>query len=182
MYAFIILGCAIWGFAHYFRMGLDYTYNPSIGSYIKISIVSLGISLISALVGFCISVLIGIFGSMVATAVAETEEVKSYEKPIYSLQDSMGVNGKFYLGRGTIESELRYYFLVEEERGEKITSASADVTYIRRDGEKYVECYEIQFKSDFLRENFVNFGESYYYILHVPQDTIEIDNYQIDLQ
>lgn len=121
-------------------------------------------------------------GSMVATEVATTTEEKYFEKPIYSLQDNMATKSRFTIGRGYIDSSLRYYFLANTKYGYKVESVNSENAYLMADGENKIEFYNLKFENKVVNYLFDNLSQkSTFYVLHIPKDTIEI-NYNIDLQ
>lgn len=121
-------------------------------------------------------------GSIVATEVATTTEEKYFEKPIYSLQDNMATNSRFTIGRGYIDSSLRYYFLANTKYGYKVECVNSDNAYLVTDGESKIEFYNSKFENKIIDYLFDNLSQkSTFYVLHIPKDTIEI-NYNIDLQ
>lgn len=139
--------------------------------------------------GFATAILSGLIcfvffalGSVIATEVATTTEVKYFEKPIYSLQDNMGTNARFTIGRGYVDSTLRYYFLANTKYGYKVESVNSNEAYLLLDGQNKIEFYNLRFENKIVEYLFDNCSEkSTFYVLHIPKDTIE-KNYNIDLQ
>ena len=137
------------------------------------------------LFGFIGIVLVFVFwfgGSIIASSVAKVTDIRYFEKPIYSLQDNMATEGRFAIGRGHVDTNLRYYFLASTKYGYKVEYVDSNSAYLQKDGEQKIEFYEKRFENDIL-DYFFDYPEvdKYFYILHIPQDAIEMD-YSIDLK
>ena len=61
-----------------------------------------------------------------------TEDVP-YE--IYSINDNIGVDGRFHLGTGRIESKDYYYFYIKTDKGLKVEKLDATNAYIQETDE-----------------------------------------------
>lgn len=100
--------------------------------------------------------------------------------PIISLEDNMKQQGNFFLGTGTADEQLYYYFVLNTEHGFKVENVSAKDTYIRYDSQPRI-----------IIKRAIGFKNWYNYIwaipiktqnvIYVPEGTI-INNYNIDLQ
>lgn len=101
--------------------------------------------------------------------------------PIVSLEDNMKQQGKFFLGSGTTNGQLYYYFVLKTEHGFKVENISAKDAYIRYDSQPRIVIKKV-----------TGFKNWYHYIwaiplktsqniIYVPEGTI-IGNYNIDLQ
>ena len=102
------------------------------------------------------------------------------EQNIYSLKDNLGIEGKFVLGCGNIESELKYYFMIKEDFGYKVENASMDETNISEvDTVPRYIIYGKQYKNKFLCLIAIDSFEKN--VLEVPKGTIKID-YKVDLE
>ena len=132
--------------------------------------------------GFTIVVAFWFFGSVIASCVAEVTDVKYFEKPIYSLQDNMATEGRFAIGRGHVDTNLRYYFLANTKYGYKVEYVDSNSAYLQKDGKQKIEFYEKRFENDIV-DYFFDYADvdKNFYVLHIPQDAIEMD-YSIDLK
>lgn len=100
--------------------------------------------------------------------------------PIISLEDNVKQQGNFFLGTGTKDEQLYYYFVLNIEHGFKIENVSAKDTYVRYDSQPRI-----------IIKRAIGFKNWYNYIwaiplrtqnvIYVPEGTI-ISNYNIDLQ
>lgn len=112
-----------------------------------------------------------------------SEEEYLYQEtsmPIVSLEDNMKQQGKFFLGSGTVNNELHYYFVLKTEHGFKVKNVSAEETEVRYDSQPHIVIKQA-----------TGFKHWYNYIwaipiktqstIYVPEGTI-INNYNIDLQ
>lgn len=117
-----------------------------------------------------------------STSYAKVEDVKYFEKPIYSLQDNMATQGRFAIGRGYVDTNLKYYFLANTKYGYKVEYVDSSSAYLQKDGKQKLDFYEKRFENDILEYLFDYVGANrYFYVLHIPQDAIEMD-YHIDLK
>lgn len=102
-----------------------YVVNKRSGQYVEG-----GDYLMGGLVG---SLVAGAIGSLIAIAISAAvvqfveEDVETRRISLVSLGDSIGGEGSFFLGSGTIEQEARYfYYSGTSETGYKIYNISAD--------------------------------------------------------
>lgn len=107
---------------------------------------------------------------------AEPEQTK-----IVALKDNFNKDGSFFLGCGSVDDKLYYYYAEETEHGYSVNKMSADSCYIAyTDGEPYIE-----------RQSAGGFKNGWNYILlvptfsrttiYVPPGTIDT-SYDIDLE
>lgn len=75
--------------------------------------------------GIILTIIIGLFFET-------TTEVYSSER-IYALQDNNSITGSFFLGSGSVEGDIKYYYLVAEDGGKFMKSVSADEVIIHDD-------------------------------------------------
>jgi hypothetical protein len=75
-------------------------------------------------------------------------------KPIYSLDLGSEITGSFFLGFGSIDSELKYYFYIDKDGGKKIISVNAnDCVLIEGKGKPRIEEYEYNKNEDWTIDN-----------------------------
>lgn len=89
-----------------------------------------GITFIIGSLGLAISMIACLVGGMALQATYEAgdmETVKSTDEPIslIALCDNMGTDGTFYLGSGTIDSEMKYVYAYEDEELGMITKTKS---------------------------------------------------------
>lgn len=96
-----------------------------------------GITFIIGALGTMISMIICVLGAVGLQATYEAgdmETIKSIDEPIslIALCDNMGTDGTFYLGSGTIDSEMKYVYGYEDEELGMITKTkNASDCYIK---------------------------------------------------
>ena len=103
-----------------------------------------GIAFAIGMLGTVISVIICLIGGVALQAAYEAGDMattKYTDEPIslVALCDNMGTNGTFYLGSGTIDSEIKYVYAYEDEDLGMITKTkSTNECYIKNipNGEK----------------------------------------------
>lgn len=105
---------------------------------------------------------------------------------IYSLKDSKDIEGKFFLGRGYIETEEYYYFYIKTERGLTLEKIKTDDIYIQETDEespKFV--YQYHKNTYIIFNEFLRiFGMNPYTkdkVLKVPTGTVTTE-YNLDLK
>lgn len=143
-------------------------------------------TLIGIFLGCCLGLCIGslislIFGSFLISSDFSLEKNIEYKKPVYSVVDNSGVDGSFFLGCGKVDSELKYYYVVKEDLGEKIKSVYADNTYIKKtDGQPVIKKYSYDFENKWHRWLGVCWKDDVY-ILEVPDDTVKYE-YNVNMR
>jgi hypothetical protein len=135
-------------------------------------------------VGVLLSLAIMVLGGGIATASGaptQSEKVESVE--VISLNDNSNTEGTFFLGSGSVNEELVYYYAYESDKGITVGEIDADEVYINyTDKQPRLEKYQTKFKSEFLNWSFAYLGEdSCYYKLYIPEGSI-IEEYTIDLE
>lgn len=118
-----------------------------------------------------------------------------YSFNINSLSDNLTINGNtsgnIFCIRGSVNEELRYFFLKDTPLGEKIDSIPSDISYIRYDNivDPYVEVHQTikdypeWMKKVFLLEGKFSGDTINYYVIVVPEGTISTNGiYNIDLK
>lgn len=135
-------------------------------------------------IGVLLSLAIMVLGGGIATASGaptQSEKVESVE--VISLNDNSNTEGTFFLGSGSVNEELVYYYAYESDKGITVGEIDADEVYINyTDKQPRLEEYQTKFKSEFLNWSFAYLGEdSCYYKLYIPEGSI-IEEYKIDLE
>ncbi len=105
---------------------------------------------------------------------------------IYSLKDSKNIEGKFFLGRGYIETEEYYYFYIKTERGLTLEKIKVNDIYIKETDEESPKFVYQYHENTYLifNEFFRIFGMNPYTkdkVLKVPSGTVTKE-YTIDLE
>lgn len=135
-------------------------------------------------VGVLLSLLIMVLGGGIATASgAQTQSEKVETVEVISLNDNSDIEGSFFLGSGSVNEELVYYYAYKSDKGVTVGKVDADEVYINyTDEQPRLEEYRTNFKSEFLKWSFAYLGEdSCYYKLYIPEGSI-IEEYKIDLE
>lgn len=122
-----------------------------------------------------------IVATLIGTGISSNEII--YEEtvmPIVALEDNMTSSGTFFLGTGTVKSDVHYYFMTETEHGYKLQNIAASKAYIKYDTEPRIV---IENGSEFKHwyNNIWAFPVSTHYTIYVPEGTI-LNNYNIDLK
>lgn len=104
------------------------------------------------------------------------KRVNVMDEPIFSLSVNSEVSGGFWLGIGSIGSDMKYYFYKEEFGGKKLDSIHAGETIIvETDKEKpKIVQWKYEENDDWTIDNSDEFPDGMYegYILKVPRNTI----------
>lgn len=141
---------------------------------------------IDGFLGLFIGALIGLILMFVSLGIVhlifDTEYVYIDNKEVYALQDNVGTVGHFFLGSGSVDGELKYYFMIKEDKGMHVQSVDAKDSYVNEINsiQPNVDYYEQQFKNEFVQW-LTPAWPSKEYVFEIPKDSI-IQNYNIDLQ
>lgn len=135
---------------------------------------------------FLISIVFTLFGLIIAVfggCICNPQVPEVETTYIYAMSDTMGVEGSFFLGSGSIDSEMKYIYMEKTEKGMKIAdpidTENAYINYIEEGEAPRIE--KIHYITD---NNVLNFlfifphSETYIYI---PEGTIK-EVYNIDLK
>lgn len=132
-----------------------------------------------------IGVLVGLFVWLIGCAViTPTEPVVTDTLPIYAMSDTMGVEGSFFLGCGDVDSEMKYVYAEETDKGIKIKTLDADnayIKYINEGEEPYIEKIEYHHKSGFVEWLFTPYILHNETFIYVPEGTVK-NVYNVDLE
>lgn len=160
-------------------------YNNSIPSEIIWYVfVNFGLGIINAAIVLCVTIAVFLFHPNPYSN--ETQ----YSFNIYALEDNLVTEGRIYGRRGTINGELKYFFLRNNPKGQIIGHIPADKTYLDYDDsvhpniEVHQSTYEFpDWLYNFLWIYYINTPRTDYYILTVPDGTIEnVGEYNIDME
>lgn len=136
-------------------------------------------ALLGGVIGCLIAVIVG--GILYLMPIPQ-ERLLISEMPIYSVVDSQSFNGSFILGCGSISSSLKYYYIIKDEYGSKVSSTDMGNTHIiNTNNQPNIKKYHTDFKCKKWYLLGTNFKETYDYILEVPDNTVKY-SYNIDLK
>ena len=104
------------------------------------------------------------------------------KQEIYALTDSSSIERRAYLARSYDEENLKYNYLYQKEgKGWGYRSVEAESCYINFTSDTpYVEIQNIDYKHAFFRWLFPDFIADDY-IFYIPEDSIIINDYEMDL-
>lgn len=101
---------------------------------------------------------------------------------IYALNDNVGVQGKFFLGSGQVNSEPYYYYIEETDAGKHIGSISAKNAYIC---ESNTETPRIEMQRAFWKKYWIKWlfcinASDTRYMIYIPENSVTTD-FNVDL-
>lgn len=72
--------------------------------------------------GFMLALLMGIILGTTGSVVAQSnpnlvETYQTEEIPLCALRDNMGTSGTFFLGTGSVDSKMKYFYLIKDGQG-----------------------------------------------------------------
>lgn len=136
-------------------------------------------SLLIGILFTLIGIVVAIFGGIICNP--QVPEVETTY--IYAMSDTMGVEGSFFLGSGSVDSEMKYIYMEKTEKGMRIAdpidTENAYINYIEEGETPRIEKVWYKTDSDLLNFLFI-FPNSETYI-YVPEGTVK-EVYNIDLQ
>lgn len=143
---------------------------------------AIGNSILSA---FFLSLVVGLLvGGIVAKSSPNEYKIMSTES-LLVIQDNKEIEGSFFLGCGTINGNMKYVYIVEEEFGQTMKSINVNDVYLKetQDNEPKIVHYKQQVINRklnfwFLTDEWLNDTKT---VIEVPNGTIKYD-YNIDLQ
>lgn len=109
-----------------------------------------------------------------------TEIYKTESIPIYAMKDNLTSKGRFFLGSGSTDEDIYYYYFAEAKDGAKeIHKISSDdiKIYEDEDNKPYIKTEYKRCSNDIARFFFLDSGKEITSI-HIPKDSI---NYQFSL-
>lgn len=127
--------------------------------------------------GVCAALITAIVGTCIPSSENVYEETVT---PIVALEDNVASNGTFFLGTGTVKDDIRYYYMIDTERGYVMQNIKASNAYIKYDANPRIVIESGRgFKHWY---NYIwAFPVSTHYTIYVPEGTI-LNNYNIDLK
>jgi hypothetical protein len=131
-------------------------------------------------IGSMVGIAITLAASGIIGGIVVNEYVLKDTFPIYALQDNNGVQGSFFLGSGSVDSNLKYYYAAQCEDGIKIYNIDTEKAILKNDENPHIETYKAQFVNKFLRNNLANLCDDKYKI-YIPQGSIQY-NFNVDLK
>ena len=111
-----------------------------------------------------------------------TVDVKE-TKELYALQYDSEINGRFFLGCGSIDEEMYYVYIVKENRGKQIQTLEIDANNIYLNDNTDTPTLDI-YSEDFKYEWMYWFAApkmGYEYVFNIPSGSIDYE-YNIDLE
>lgn len=137
-------------------------------------------SLGALVLAFIVAVMMLALTSIIATAVATEFSDERQAEPIYALRDNVGQSGQFFLGCGSVDSELKYFYVVDTSNGKHVASVPAARTYIAESNVPTITTISYDWANKSL--NWIAFCmKDDDYIFSVPPGTI-LNDYEIDLR
>ena len=104
-------------------------------------------------------------------------------KELYTLQYGSEINGRFFLGCGSIDEEMYYVYIVKEDRGKQIQTLEIDANNIYLNDNTDTPTLDI-YSKDFKYEWMYWFAAptmGYEYVFNIPSGSIDYE-YNIDLE
>ena len=118
-------------------------------------------------------------GGVIGCELATKEVVE--EQKIYALNDSIGVEGGYYLFSGYIDGNLKYRYVIDTDKGKHIEEVAADYGYIKEGNyDPKVEHHYYEFEKKWQRWFGHRFFVEDYYEFYVPENTVTTE-YNVDL-
>lgn len=137
--------------------------------------------------GVVFTVVFGAFGLLLGGGIASfigyafpqrAEPSDRYE--LVALRDNIGMSGSFFLGTGSIDQEITYFFYRKEGTGFKADKVSNAVIFEDEETQPYVQKYDSEFKNSFW-DIFVFPMKEYPTEIHIPKGSI-LQNYTLNLK
>lgn len=138
------------------------------------------------IVGCFVTLIVMLGATMIIPTLPEGDKIIENHYDLIALKDNFGDEGSFYLGRGYIDSELKYVYAIDGPEGIETLTENSDKCYLKdiADGE---QCYVEEWYKPFEMGPFAKhlFGDDWISergkTFYVPVDTIE-EVYNVDLQ
>lgn len=132
-------------------------------------------------IAFIITIGIAYILSVIIFEYAVMEFTLEKEKPLYIIQDSMLTTGYFILGNGSINGDMKYVYMTEEDGGKciKIVSTEDVIIYEQEGNSPRLEIWEGRCKNSFLR--LFQIKPKKLIKIYIPQNAIKYE-YNIDLR
>lgn len=143
-----------------------------------------GTFLMGLLITLSVCVFWLLFSLLIIPDESLTEIVPDSEIKIIALNDNIKTEGGFFLGAGTIDSDLYYWYMTEDEDGGKqiqnIKNSHRVKIYDNEKESPYIKLYYKRNPSSALRFFFIAEDPSPYVEFHIPPNSIK-QNFNIDL-
>ncbi|MFW6030090.1 MAG: hypothetical protein ACOCRO_07525 [Halanaerobiales bacterium] len=122
--------------------------------------------------GFLIGLLIILI--LISGIAFPTKYVVTNKQPIYALDGTNSIEGSFFLGTGSVNSSMKYYYLVKEDGGYSVESVPSNRVVIYYSNTPRIKTLKLQYKNDFLKKHFP-LGLNRKYKIYIPEGTIKHD-------
>lgn len=140
----------------------------------------IGYTALSLLLGGLVLLLGITVSSFIGESLSSTYTLSS-SAPIVALKDNKITDGNFFLGCGSIDGDLRYYYAEDSSRGYKVKSVDIDKCYILFDDDRpRIERYDVAAFNK-KRHYIYAIPYGYYYKLYVPHGSITTE-FKVDLE
>lgn len=139
---------------------------------------------IFSIFGVLLGLLFGIVIGFIGYVTAPTKDVQVSDLPIYSLTDNAEYNGRFVLGSGQVDGDLKIYYVAQADDGKKIEKADrSNVVIVESDEQPRAvvtgKRYKWYWVNLFMLDIHEMFGDKV--TLTVPKNTVTTE-YNIDLK
>lgn len=139
-----------------------------------------GLGFMSLLAAVLCALLLTATSVVIADSCADKTYSVVEDIDIYALQDNLTTEGRFFLGSGHVDGELKYFYVEESEFGYKVNSIDADKCYIKYTSDRcHLEKQTYTFDNSFVQ--FIAIPMSDRYVFYIPEGSI-INNYSVDLK
>ena len=133
------------------------------------------------LCSFLIGLILILTLSPLASMLCESEEVIDSSKELIALKDNSMINGKFFLGSGSVNGEMKYVAMVKDKNGYKMETYRVEDVYINEVDDNFrIEEIGYEFKNENMYLFFGNI-KNHTYRVYIPKDSV-VQNYKIDLE
>ena len=154
--------------------------DTRIGEVLSIIVTIPLFAILGALLGICTSYIAGMLGLIIVP----TKDVFISDLPIYSLADNAEYNGRFVLGSGQVDGDLKIYYVAQADDGKKIEKADrSNVVIVESDEQPHAvvtgKRYKWYWVNLFMLDIHEMFGDKV--TLTVPKNTVTTE-YNIDLK
>jgi hypothetical protein len=136
-------------------------------------------AMIALIVTLCGVGFIGVIGGL---NYDPDETYKTERINIVALSDNVGVSGRFFLGSGTVQSEMYYFYMTENNTGGKVMDSICSCVPVYEDeaNNPYIITIHKRVSDPVARFFFIT-SESERTEIHIPPNSIQY-NFNIDLE
>ena len=136
--------------------------------------------LFSGIIAFVI-IIIGLAGSALIGESLDTTYTLEYSAPIVALKDDKIMQGDFFLGCGSVDGDLQYYYAEDSSKGYQVKHVDVDNTYLLFDDDKpRIERYEAAAFNKKIHYLYA-MPNGYYYKIYIPHGSIT-NGFKVDLE